>query len=156
MARLLLVGRGGNAIEARTRQRCLQLEIADKVIFAGERSDVPRLLKAADLLLFPSLWEGLPGAILEACAAGTQTLASDLPGIREIKRIVPDMVTCLPVGVCNIDWATTAINICANHFTDEQKKIIHKAILNSDFDIKRSIEKLSKEWKSNIQNTSAG
>lgn len=149
-ARLLLVGRGGNAIEAWARQLCLQLEMADKVIFAGERSDVSRLLKAADLMIFPSLWEGLPGAVLEACAAGTPILASDLPGISEIKRIFPDMVTCLPLTVCDAEWAAAAIDICSKEFTLEKTKDIYKTIVGSEFTIERSIEKLSKAWKYNI------
>lgn len=151
MARLLLVGRGGNPIEEWARQYCEKLELKDKVIFAGERPDVPRLLKAADLLIFPSLWEGLPGVVLESCAAGTPILASDLPGISEIKQIFPDIVTCLPLTSCDADWAAVAVDICSKKVTLEQKKEIFKTIVNSQFSIERSIEKLSTAWKSDIQ-----
>ncbi len=52
--------------------------------FAGARDDVPRLLRASDLFILPSLWEGVPGAVLEALAAGLPVVASPLPGIAEI------------------------------------------------------------------------
>ena len=83
-ARLLLIGWGEKRIEDALARRIEELGIGHLVCRCGERSDVPRLLKAADVLVFPSLWEGLPGVVLEACAAGTPVVASDLPSIREI------------------------------------------------------------------------
>lgn len=52
--------------------------------FLGERDDIPELLCSADVLLLPSLWEGLPGAALEALAAGVPVVGSNIPPIREI------------------------------------------------------------------------
>jgi glycosyltransferase involved in cell wall biosynthesis len=83
-ARLVLVGRGGNEIEHRVRARAAAPDLRNKVFFAGVREDVPRLLLAADVMLFPSLWEGLPGALLEGCAAGLPVVASDIPPVREV------------------------------------------------------------------------
>lgn len=72
---LLLVGDGESRddIEALVHSRGL----TDQVRFLGIRSDVPRLLQAADLLLLPSLFEGLPYTVLEAQAAGLPCLVSD-------------------------------------------------------------------------------
>jgi glycosyltransferase involved in cell wall biosynthesis len=47
------------------------------------RNDIPNLLAAADILAMPSLWEGLPLAILEAMLAGTAIVASEASGIPE-------------------------------------------------------------------------
>jgi glycosyltransferase involved in cell wall biosynthesis len=47
------------------------------VIFTGVRSDVPDILQAMDVLLFPSFYEGLPGVVLEAQAAGLPCIISD-------------------------------------------------------------------------------
>jgi glycosyltransferase involved in cell wall biosynthesis len=52
--------------------------------FLGTRSDVPRLLAAADVLVLPSRWEGLPGAVLEALGAGVPVVASPIAPVREI------------------------------------------------------------------------
>ncbi|MFQ5430550.1 MAG: glycosyltransferase, partial [Phycisphaerae bacterium] len=50
---------------------------------AGCRTDVAHCLHAMDIFLFPSQFEGMPNAMMEAQAAGLPVLASDVPSIRE-------------------------------------------------------------------------
>ncbi len=88
-AYLLLVGVGDQEIEEALRSRVTELGIAERVRFCGMRKDVPRLLKASDVMVFPSRWEGLPGVVLEACAAGVPVVASNLQTIREIADRLP-------------------------------------------------------------------
>ena len=111
-ARLLLVGRDVNGYQSRVREAVERRGLAAKVTFAGERADVPRLLKAFDVLLFPSKWEGLPGAVLESCAAGLPVVASDIPGVLEIGRHFP---TVRPLSLTESDgvWAQHAIEAAA-------------------------------------------
>jgi glycosyltransferase involved in cell wall biosynthesis len=60
------------------------LAISDRVHFLGRRSDVPSLLKMADVYVQPSLWEGWSIAILEVMAsAHTPIVASQAPGLQE-------------------------------------------------------------------------
>jgi glycosyltransferase involved in cell wall biosynthesis len=73
---LLLVGRG--ELEKKTADKAKQLHLADKVIFAGVRPDVNDLLRAMDVFLFPSLYEGLGIAVIEAQAAGLPCFISDV------------------------------------------------------------------------------
>jgi glycosyltransferase involved in cell wall biosynthesis len=63
-----------------------KLGIAHAAQFLGQRSDVPDLLLEADLLVSASLWEGFPTVILEAMAAGTPVVATDVSGSRELVR----------------------------------------------------------------------
>lgn len=58
--------------------------LADRLHLLGRRDDVPRLLKTADVFVFPSRTEGLPNAILEAMAAGVPVVATDVPGCRDL------------------------------------------------------------------------
>ncbi|WP_156854434.1 glycosyltransferase [Oceanobacillus sp. AG] len=81
---LLLVGKKHNEIEQQITQRINELNLKGNVIILGERTDVARILTGADLFLFPSLWEGLPGAVLEAVSLGIPVLASSIPGVKEI------------------------------------------------------------------------
>ncbi|HLW06162.1 MAG TPA: glycosyltransferase family 1 protein [Marinilabiliaceae bacterium] len=74
-AKLLLVGEG--PLMDKVKQKISKLKIGGSVIVAGVRSDVPDLLQAADTLLFPSFFEGLPGVVLEAQAAGLPCIVSD-------------------------------------------------------------------------------
>jgi glycosyltransferase involved in cell wall biosynthesis len=64
--------------------------------FLGTRSDVPRLLAAADLLVLPSRWEGLPGAVLEALGAGVPVVASPIGPVREIAGRAHGVTTAEP------------------------------------------------------------
>lgn len=73
-ARLLLIGQGEDEemLRAHVRERGL----TDKVFFAGVVTDIPGWLGASDFFLFPSVFEGLGIAGLEAQAAGLPALAS--------------------------------------------------------------------------------
>ena len=74
-SKLLLVGVGDLMEQIRSDVSCRKLQ--DNVIFAGLRSDVPELLQAMDVFLFPSINEGLPVSIIEAQAAGLPCVISD-------------------------------------------------------------------------------
>lgn len=78
----LLVGEG----PARDRLATLasELGLSDRVVFAGPRRDVARVLAALDLFVCPSLYEGFGIAIVEAMAAGRPVVASAVGGIPEI------------------------------------------------------------------------
>ena len=60
-----------------------RLDLRGHVELLGRRHDVPALLGAADVFVFPSHYEGLPGALLEAMFAGLPIVASDIPVHRE-------------------------------------------------------------------------
>jgi UDP-glucose:(heptosyl)LPS alpha-1,3-glucosyltransferase len=57
-----------------------RLGVGDRVVFAGGRSDVPRFLLAADLLIHPAYRENTGTVLVEALAAGLPVLASDVCG----------------------------------------------------------------------------
>jgi glycosyltransferase involved in cell wall biosynthesis len=52
--------------------------------FLGSRSDVPEVLAASDLFVLPSLWEGLPMALLEGMATGLPVVATEVSGTRDV------------------------------------------------------------------------
>ncbi len=76
---LLIAGRAGNA------SRAVQCAAADVpgIRLLGHRSDVPDLMCAADVLSFPSRWEGLGGVLLEAMALRLPIVASDIAPVAE-------------------------------------------------------------------------
>ena len=82
-----LVGKG--PLEATIRCAAKEGKIDSIVHLLGVRDDVPRLMKASDVFVFPSLWEGLGLVLLEAQAAGLPIVASDLQCIREAVENYP-------------------------------------------------------------------
>ena len=72
---LLLVGDG--TLRPELEAKIEELGIKDNVVLAGNRADVSALLQAMDVFLFPSLFEGLGIALLEAQCAGLPCIASD-------------------------------------------------------------------------------
>ncbi len=79
---LLLVGTG--PLQGRLESACRAAGIADRVHFAGWRSDVPEILAASELLVLPSVWEGMPNVVLEAMASRRPVVATDVEGVREL------------------------------------------------------------------------
>ncbi len=80
---LLVAGREGNASKSLHR-KAQEGDIADRVRFLGHRSDVGDLMAAADIFVFPSLWEGLGGVLIEALALEVPIVSSDLAATREV------------------------------------------------------------------------
>jgi glycosyltransferase involved in cell wall biosynthesis len=62
------------------------MSLSSHVHLLGARSDVPALLRAADVFAFPSRTEGLPNALLEAMAASCAIVTTDVPGCRDLIR----------------------------------------------------------------------
>jgi len=58
--------------------------LASRVHWLGRRGDVPSLLKAADFLVLPSLWEGMPNVVLEAMAARLAVVATSVEGTEDL------------------------------------------------------------------------
>ena len=90
-ARLVLIGKGED--EARLRALAISEGVADRVHFAGsvDHDLMPLLLSAADVMVLPTVAEGLANAWVEALACGTPVVTSDVGGAREL-------ITCDTAG----------------------------------------------------------
>lgn len=78
---LLLAGVGD--LENELKKRCEDLGIDEKVIFLGRRNDVGALLELADVFVFPSFFEGLPVAFVEAMFKSLPCIASRIEVFQE-------------------------------------------------------------------------
>jgi glycosyltransferase involved in cell wall biosynthesis len=79
-ATLAIVGDG----PLRPELERLAAELEAPVIFTGVRQDARALMGAADVVVMPSRWEGLPLSALEALASGTPLVATNVRGLREL------------------------------------------------------------------------
>ncbi len=75
---------GEGSLRGALEQRAQQLGIAPRVRFLGQIEDVGPLLAAADAVVLPSLWEGLPLILLEALVRSRPVIATDVGGIGEV------------------------------------------------------------------------
>lgn len=80
--RTLIAGAGPlrSELEETARLYCL----AERVRFLGHREDVPRLMAAADIVVLPSAYEGLPNLVLEAMRFRKPVVATAAPGTTEV------------------------------------------------------------------------
>jgi glycosyltransferase involved in cell wall biosynthesis len=75
---------GSGVLEPYLKRLVNELNLESKVKFLGFRSDIPDLLRQADIFLLTSLWEGFGLAVVEAMAASLPVVVSDVPGVREV------------------------------------------------------------------------
>jgi glycosyltransferase involved in cell wall biosynthesis len=98
----LLAG-GGEAMRRTLQARVEGWGLSSRIRLLGARPDVPHLMLGADLLLFPSLSEGLGMVAVEAQAAGLPVLASD--AVPRECGVVEGMVDYLPLAEGAERWA---------------------------------------------------
>lgn len=132
---LAIIGKGG--LRKTLESQAKDLGISKHVIFVGSVANVPDYLKAFDVFIFPSLYEGLGMAAVEAQAAGLPSL---------ISSAVPDLAFCtdLAVGLSLEDssskWASKALAM----YEENKGKRIDCVLQVSDagFDIGNIAKKL--------------
>ena len=104
---LLLVGDGG--LRQEMQEKVNACGLAGSVIFTGIRSDVPELMQAMDVFVFPSLYEGIPLTLIEAQAAGLPCLVSD--GVPE-ECAKTDLVTQCALKDGTQKWSEQVLQMC--------------------------------------------
>ena len=112
--------------------------IGEKVTFLGLQSDVLTWLEHADVMLFPSLWEGLPGAVIEAASVGVPVVASDLPGVLEIARQLP-IVSPLSLAANDEQWAKCVVQQFS-YLPPKRERLTQFS--RSDFQLRTNIDTL--------------
>ncbi|TNM44166.1 glycosyltransferase [Nocardioides albidus] len=109
----------------------------DALRILGPRDDVPALMQQANVLLLPSVREGLPGVVLEALASGLPVVASDLPGIRWLGGLLPG-VTLVPADAAAATWAAAVVAVA--HLSVGERARLAEAVVSSPFTLEASVE----------------
>jgi glycosyltransferase involved in cell wall biosynthesis len=130
-AKLVLIGDGELRDEIEAQAKTLP---EGSVLLLGARTDIPELLQAADVFVFPSRFEGMPVTMIEAQAAG-------LPGIKSAtitdECVVTDLVKSLPIDDPKV-WAEAILSMKNVPRTDRLTEI-----QASGYDITAAAEKLT-------------
>lgn len=136
--RLLVAGQGPT--QDTIRAALMNWGLADRIILAGVRHDLPRLMRAADILLFPSAQEGLGMVAVEAQAAGLPVLASTAVPSEAI--VIPTMVDRLSVRAPMEHWCEALLARFGAPKPDDNS--CRATVEASDFSIVRSADRLLK------------
>lgn len=139
-AYLLLVGDG--PLRPDVEQKVVELGLVNRVVFAGSRSDVPDLmLGAMDAFIFPSYYEGLGLALIEAQAAGLPCIVSEvIPGEADIVEL---LITRLPLSQTACPWADEILSVKNRRLPLTQLESLNLAE-NSSFNINLGLKELER------------
>lgn len=129
---LILVG-DGELLE-NVKSQVKELQIEDSVIFAGIRNDVPSLLMAFDVFCFPSLYEGMPNAVIEAQATGLPCFVTDTIS-RDVK--ITSYVKFLSLDDEADIWADSVI-----HYKNSDREKSISAVKNAGYSIENTANRL--------------
>ncbi|MDE7207666.1 MAG: glycosyltransferase family 1 protein, partial [Lachnospiraceae bacterium] len=126
-AALVLIGKG--ELEQEIRQKVQDLGLTSKVHFLGTRSNVEDYYQAFDYFVFPSTFEGLPGSVAEAQAAGLHCLVSD-----KVTReaALTDLADYRSIEEPPMKWAQEIQKNAGNAMI---RKDMQRAIMDKEFDV---------------------
>lgn len=132
---LVLIGDGEGEFEIRERIR--QLDLDDKIRILSNRTDIVELLEASDVFLFPSLFEGLGIALVEAQAKGLHSIVSDtIPK----EAFVTDLVIPMSLKDSPEEWADRALDLSLKSQFPNRLE---------DYDMEKEIKKLESLYLDN-------
>ena len=124
---LILIGRGGDQ-EEEIRLNIAKHKLDDCVSLLGVREDVPELLNAIDVFVFPSKYEGLPFTLIETQCNGLPSISSDNV-THHVK--VSDFLFFLPLEAENTEWCNQILRLS----TVGHSESAWKEVRNAGYDI---------------------
>lgn len=136
-ALLMLVGDGEKKNEIKEQINALGIE--ESVILTGIRSDVPALLSAMDVFVFPSFYEGMPNTVIEAQATGLPCVIADTI-TRE--ACITDCVEYKPLTDSAESWADFTVSLFNN--CKEDRSYYNYKMKNAGYDISSCVEQFTK------------
>ncbi|MDF2179788.1 glycosyltransferase [Aliiglaciecola sp. CAU 1673] len=137
-ARMVFVGKENPETKAAMLTLAKARGIESHLLFLGEQGNPLPLLRHADAMLFPSKWEGLPGAVLEALSLGTPVLATRLPGTEEIAAQI-DGLQVMSLEESDQHWAAALAQLLEQQ---ADRKALVTQFRQSDFVISKNIDTL--------------
>lgn len=143
-SKLTLVGNENTPIGKEVIEYIELKRLTKSINLTGVIDNVKEELYKADLLIFPSKWEGLPGVVLESLSVGTPVLASSIPPHLEIQKQLIGIKT-LEIEDNDTIWAN---EISLIHKTDNRKEIA-ESFKASNYTIDSYVNKFRKLYKLN-------
>lgn len=138
-SKLILIGQGED--EYKLKEKCKLLGIDDNVIFTGVQNNIGEWLSAFDIFLFPSLFEGLGIAALEAQANGVPVLASDKVIPKDVK--MNDNFVFYDLNKSALEWANRLLQIKDTMYREKNENIM-KNFEKNGYNVATEVQKLER------------
>jgi glycosyltransferase involved in cell wall biosynthesis len=121
-------------------EKAERLGLGSRIIFAGVRDDVPQLLMYLfDVLLFPSVYEGMPLVLVEAASAGLRTVCSDVI-TPEATNVLPELFMRLSLDLPAKEWAVAVVDAIKKG--PIPREYSYKRVKDSHFSVDYSLREL--------------
>ncbi|MBE5754578.1 MAG: glycosyltransferase family 1 protein [Clostridiales bacterium] len=130
---LMLVGKG--ELEQQIKDKISALGLEDKVIFTGVRADIPQILSAMDVFVFPSFYEGMPNTVIEAQATGLPCVIADT--ITK-EADITGLVNYLSLNDSAKVWAEKALSI-----VEKERRDTKADFIKNGYDIESVVKKFT-------------
>ena len=144
-SRLLLIGGGKPKEEVEKKalieKKVHELGLQNKVSFLGIRDDVNELMQAMDLLVMPSISEGFPVTLVEAQAAGTKCLVSD---VVTYKCNMTEEMQFMSLNSSAEEWANKILSFIK---AEQDKVEMNKKVKRAGYDIKENVKWLEEFYE---------
>ncbi|GKS10526.1 putative glycosyltransferase EpsF [Paenibacillus chitinolyticus] len=134
---LVLVGDG--PLKAAVEEDVKNRGLGKKIHFMGVRKEIPEILKAMDVFLMPSLFEGVPVVLIEAQASGLPCIVANT--ITKAADLSSSHFKFLSLEDSAEHWADEVIDFLENDLPEWDKR--EKAIQQAGYDIRTVVNKLS-------------
>lgn len=121
---------GDGPLMAEIKEQADQLQLTDCLLFLGQRKDISELLNIMDIFLLPSIFEGSPVSLIEACCNGLPCIISDTIEWEAHSK----QVTRFSLHLSPEAWARKALELSQN----DRKKVEIPDL----FDINRQVKQL--------------
>ena len=138
-ARLFIIGEG--PLETQIKNEAKDLGIQNNVYLLGFRNNVEDYLQGMDIMVMPSLFEGLPVIGIEAQASGLPLLVSD----KITEELNLGNVTYMPLGK-PAEWAQRILEICCQRNNNRESAYLN--VMKKGYDIRIEARKLAQFYLS--------
>ena len=136
---------GDGELKEEIMEQAVAMGISSRVLFMGNKKDVYRYYQAMDYFLLPSLYEGLPGTVVEAQASGLHGIISDSV---TAEAVVTDLIQMRSIKEEPRIWAeeimkTSQKQTEGSYNTEVQQRSFYaKTVKDASFDVKEQAKRM--------------
>jgi glycosyltransferase involved in cell wall biosynthesis len=143
----LIVGEG--ELKEKLKVKSEKLKVKDSLIFTGFRDDIKKILQSIDVLVMPSLLEGLPMILLEAMAMGKPIIATDIEGIKDVLENVRTGLLVPPKDPKAL--ADAIVDLLIHRGKAYQMGNKARTVVNEQFSVDAMVEKVEEVYQELLQ-----